>query len=654
MRVKLSFLIIILLVNKSFAQNILEQSNLIAQNETYYKGKLQVLLAENSQYNVTETDREVLKNLENFYANPFQNGLKMIDLGLVDYIIDRYLNMTSSSSRMTQKSGSFDYFTGGSGLNISSGINFSSRLIDGTAAFIAGKVKRELSILFYEKMSAKLKDTLDFKFRERTLKLSLQNLLPYSNALIDTKHSFEVPAFGATWIAAFQNDLNQFPFSLIDEFRKDSVFTTDEKGRYVSVLFDGLNDLYNGYSTANTIESLSSKYQKFETYKIDYQLAIINIIIKNSNDIDKNDSDIYKLNDYSKLNQKGKKYFVGLFYQDALQHGLNKNKNFNINETNYLNYFEFIKEVQMGLRNISLTALNSKNNNSENASSDFKLYANLFIDIFHSINENEFDIKSLEIENNIKNYRIFYDDVYYKEYIPIAKSILGIYDGMNTNNYGSSLIATISLLNHLSYEEKNYKFIKELTFFGNFMVDMIAASENENINIENILNKYAMPVTSYRVKRHYRSSIDISAYPGLNLGYEFSKSNSPSFGITAPIGFSFSWRSDSKEIYAPSHSLFISAIDLGAPISYRLMNDAANGLPENIKWKQIFSPGLFYIYGFKNAPMCLSVGVQYTPLLRKIETDSILEEENVVKAGISLMVDIPLFSIYKNTKNSDH
>jgi hypothetical protein len=134
----------------------------------------------------------------------------------------------------------------------------------------------------------------------------------------------------------------------------------------------------------------------------------------------------------------------------------------------------------------------------------------------------------------------------------------------------------------------------------------------------------------------------------------FSKSNSPSFGITAPIGFSFSWRSDSKEIYAPSHSLFISAIDLGAPISYRLMNDAANGLPENIKWKQIFSPGLYYIYGFKNAPMCLSVGVQYTPLLRKIETDSILEEENVVKAGISLMVDIPLFSIYKNTKNSDH
>ena len=112
--------------------------------------------------------------------------------------------------------------------------------------------------------------------------------------------------------------------------------------------------------------------------------------------------------------------------------------------------------------------------------------------------------------------------------------------------------------------------------------------------------------------------------------------------------FAFSWSKKNKdETYSPSHSLFISALDLGAPFSYRFVNDSAEGLPENITWEQIFSPGVFYVFGFKNTPLALSTGIQYTPLLRKIETQNILDDENVVRISMALTVDIPIFNLYK-------
>jgi len=651
-----------LISSSVFTQSVLEQSKIIYEKENDYKYWINHYITMSDKYNISQENIDVLTNFNSFLANPFQSGLKPIDLAKINLIINTLYSAENESVKYEKGNTKgiyeddesvFDFLNSGSTLTgVAPGINFSTKLMDGTASLIAGKVKRELSISFYEKMNAKLQKEYDYHFNGNTIKISFQELLPNSSTLINTKQTFEVPAFGATWIAAFKTDLNELPFSLMSIFENDPNFMKDDLGRYASMIFEGLDEIYNGNNLYNTIEALSSKFDKIENHNIDYQLNLLYLIVKNSQNATSETNKTLKISDRTILNSKSKKYFVGLIYQDGLQMGLQQNNRFLINDENYVQYYELIKDIQFSLNKMNLISLeNSKlENETENKNPNFIKYANNLTDLVHSMFEFDYKLNNPELINN--NQSTFFKEDYTQKYIPISKSITNFYNSLSNENYGGSVLASIHFLNYLSNDKDNFKVIRDLTFYGSFLADMVVASKSENANLEEILNKYAMPVTSYRVKRYYKSSIDISAYPGINFGYEFSNSKSPSFGISAPIGFSFSWRSKNVEdIYVSSHSIFISALDLGAPVSYRLIDDSANGLPENIKWEQVFSPGIFYVYGFKNAPLCLSVGLQYTPLLRKIETESIVEEQNVIKAGVSLMVDLPLFSLYKNSKN---
>jgi hypothetical protein len=642
----------------------LEQSIEINKNEeklkkitSIYLNKKEIIdnyFIQEGLLEILDSEWDALLNFNLFLNDPFQEGLKPIDLPKVNSIIQNISSMIEKSNKDKQyinkdvkensddsKSVEFDFndiLFNKASIPATSGLSFSTRLIDGTSTLIVNKIKTELSISFYEKMKEKFNKNYFYKIENDSVNLNFKHLLFNTFTLIDTKQSFEVPAFGSTWISAFQKDLSQLPFSIMDQFKMNPNFMKLKKGRYAAVIYEGMNQLYNGFSITSTLELLQSQFNDIEENDIDFQIALLNLIYKNSAEIESNSDS--KIGNYLLLNEKGKKYLAAMLYLDGKESGLNKNNSFLINENNYNLYYELVKDVQLSMKNI-LTTTNKLKSKTTNTN-DFTVYAGLFMNLIN---------KMYEFEAKNSNY-VFYNTQYYNEFIPISGNIIGFYDGLEGNNLGSGMLSTICFLNNLSPDKKNSKLISDITFYGSFITDMVMASSNENTDIEQILNKYAMPVTSYRVKRYYKSSIDISAYPGINFGYEFSNSKSPSFGISAPIGFSFSWRSKNVEdIYVSSHSIFISALDLGAPVSYRLIDDSANGLPENIKWEQVFSPGIFYVYGFKNAPLCLSVGLQYTPLLRKIETESIVEEQNVIKAGVSLMVDLPLFSLYKNSKN---
>lgn len=630
-----------------FSQNILKQSKAINDNEEYYKTTIQANLSLQDKITLQQDYWDKLLNMKRFLENPFQADLQPVDVNEIDAILlfveeqKKHLLQTENLGKAKSNYAGDD--TDLTDIPITSGINFTTRLINGTSALIVSKVKKELSITFYEKLTEKLRKSFAFDFNGKPITFSYQDLLPNTYTLIDTKQSFEIPAFGATWTAAFENDLKQIPFSMIGVFKKDSTYLKNDLGRYAVILTDGLDQLKKGYSTNVVIENLTTKYNKISTQNIDYQIALLYLILQNSEGMVQETSKNFDLTDY-RLSQNGRKYFVGLFYLNGLQMGIDISHKFNINENNYNAYYELIKDTQISLKNLS-NATQQLKISDEKTASDFTKFAGLFTDVINGVLENDFNI-------NHNDNTVFYDSEYYKKYIPLTKNIISFYDGLDHNNYGSTVLSTINFLNLISPNTKNTKFISDYTFYTNFLVDMVAASTNENADIENILNKYAMPVTSYRIKRHYKYSVDISAYPGINVGYEFSESNSPSFGISAPIGFTFSWRSKkSTEEYAPSQSIFISGIDIGAPISYRLSEDASNGLPENIQWKQLFSPGIYYIYGFRKSPICVSAGVQFSPLLRKIETQNVLSETNVFKAGVALWVDLPLFSLYKKPKN---
>ncbi len=358
------FLLIIFYFNflSLFSQSVLEQSKIIYEKENDYKYWINHYIELKEKYNTPQENWDVLTNFKLFLENPFQTGLKPIDLSKVNLIINSLYNIENekiynenndTKSIYEDEESLLDFISSGTKtVGATSDVNFSSRIIDGTAALIVGKMKRELSISFYEKMTAKLQKEYDYNFNGNAIKISFQELLPNSSTLINTKQTFEVPAFGTTWVTAFKTDLNELPFSLMSIFENDENFMSDDFGRYSAMIFDGLDEIYNGNNVLSTIESMSSKYDAIENHNLDYQLNLLYLIAKNNQATSDETTKSAKTSSNIILNSKGKKYFVGLIYQDGLQLGLQQNNRFAINDQNYAKYYELIKDVQFTLNKL--------------------------------------------------------------------------------------------------------------------------------------------------------------------------------------------------------------------------------------------------------------------------------------------------------------
>lgn len=206
-------------------------------------------------------------------------------------------------------------------------------------------------------------------------------------------------------------------------------------------------------------------------------------------------------------------------------------------------------------------------------------------------------------------------------------------------------------------------FLKELKPYGLFMADMVGAQKPEEV--EAALENAVLPVGSSSVKKNTNSNLSLQAYLGAYLS---NKENSFSswtskFGVIAPIGLSYtpgflSWKSGG------SLSLFGSLIDLSAIVDYKLKKDStvnANGTANTnavskdykIKLGQIFSPGVFVVYGFfGNLPLSLGVGGQYGPGLSKINVDNTTVLNNPSwRWSVFLAVDIPFFNLHNKMKS---
>jgi len=209
--------------------------------------------------------------------------------------------------------------------------------------------------------------------------------------------------------------------------------------------------------------------------------------------------------------------------------------------------------------------------------------------------------------------------------------------------------------------------------------DIISAGNSQELS--KVIESYAMAPGSYKVKRRSVFSIDLNAYFGVYGGVEWAKTDSGKnkysggagvFGISAPIGISFSWAgyaSDDdtkgggytirkkrklfggeyasvKRFKGTSHTISIGIIDIGAVVSYRLTNsvDSVKSLPDKLRWGQVLSPSLFYRYGIRNTPLTLCGGVQFAPLLRSIGKQN---ASNTWRASIGIMMDLPLLNLYR-------
>ena len=192
-----------------------------------------------------------------------------------------------------------------------------------------------------------------------------------------------------------------------------------------------------------------------------------------------------------------------------------------------------------------------------------------------------------------------------------------------------------------------------------FVNDMAQAETSEEV--ENALDSFALPAGSSSIKEESKSYISINAYPGILGGVEWSSFNNEApaghVGITAPVGIYCQlpfWRNSG------TLGLFVPVIDIGAPVRLRLDgNNDTETLPD-FDFNDIFSPGLYVSYGFKNAPFAINAGIQYGPKLRGIKTTATdtagtettaVTDSSSFRFGIGLVIDIPLFTLSARSKN---
>jgi len=195
--------------------------------------------------------------------------------------------------------------------------------------------------------------------------------------------------------------------------------------------------------------------------------------------------------------------------------------------------------------------------------------------------------------------------------------------------------------------------LKAFLKYGTFMATVAAAQSSDEV--EAAIEAIVLPPGSSSIKRRAERNVALNAYVGLAGGAEVIDTKARfAGGITAPIGLTISngangRTKDGKTVYF-ANSLFISLVDLGAVTMYRFDDNNTAALPE-LKFSNIFAPGLYYVRGIANSPLSYGLGGQLGPQLRKIEnTGSTIDNKVNYSFKVFLAVDIPLLNFYTKTK----
>lgn len=224
----------------------------------------------------------------------------------------------------------------------------------------------------------------------------------------------------------------------------------------------------------------------------------------------------------------------------------------------------------------------------------------------------------------------------YDSYFRMARASTSMLLDLRQKRYAAALMTGLKLIP----PPCNSPQVISLVHFINDM----ALTENAE-DAEQAIEAFALPSGSYSVKRKGVFNASVNAYPGFLPAFDHalgvrktdSLSGRTSIAFTAPVGLSAAWGTKNGR----SIGIFIPVMDIGAVTRFRFSNETSSLPP--LKFSTLFSPGIFFHYGFKKSPLSLNIGAQYGPEIRKVEEEKKWES---VRFGIGIVLDIPLFNLY--------
>ncbi len=564
----------------------------------------------------------------------------------------RFLDLYRTTEKITAANGSDAHSMLSGAIASLSGIDV-TKYVQATSDFLRDRVKEELAIAFIEKFKTAL-DTIP----------ELKALLPKTYILFNSSDLFKAPSLGQTYKTAFGEDLTGF----VENF--EIFIDTTTKPRYTGlknsqaitafrIAYHTIELSANDTHPIDIFEFLDARFgvavNAGNNREINRYVSLLNLLsqnLRNRGEPNKTTNGWITVNDLKSFNPKAALVFWGLLYQqkpDVFNNLSVNNKSFKamiIEGTAtvqvYLKQFivlaQNIDQRIKGFNDAVAKARAAGEEIQQIAINDFVANADKILEMADFI----FGLPYFKNESG----QTFYQSAYYTRWRPVITNAIEATKGVYAKNFAKISVNAASLIAHLSHLHQDTvftkNFLEDFTYYSGFLVDVINAdSANE---VKAVINRYAEPVRSYRVKRRTNFGVSLNAYPGVYFGWErtqsIQKETARSFGVTAPIGFSFNW--GSKQ--GLSKSIFFNAVDIAAAFSYRWNNDTLD-LPEKITLGQIFSPGAYFVLGFPNIPISAKAGLQYVPQLRSItKNGNTLQEIPVVRYGLSVAVDVPVFN----------
>lgn len=223
--------------------------------------------------------------------------------------------------------------------------------------------------------------------------------------------------------------------------------------------------------------------------------------------------------------------------------------------------------------------------------------------------------------------------------------------------YHAAVYEAFAILNHAATKPDGTNdgsaILNGLLKYGTFMASVITAESSAEV--ADAIEAAVLPPGSARIKREAAWNISLNAYLGGFYGNETITINGANqtgavAGVWAPIGLAVS-RSVRVGTTNWSLSAYGTFVDLGALASYRLdtENDQVETLPE-IKFENIFSPGLYFIVGLPRVPISVGYGYQLTPQLREVTSTTTVLGPQANRYSLFVAVDIPLANFWTRTR----
>lgn len=523
--------------------------------------------------------------------------------------------------------------------------------VDALAQFLVQRTKEELTLAFFDQFRQDISASNEF-----------MTLLPNTNFLLQSQEDlFRIPSMGTVWVESFQSDIQ----SLLPNLERLILTDTAYQSLKHSPSVEAFRLAYNlveltsqGESPLNTLAIIQEEITN--EYELDGLGEILNLLSIIGNELQNcaNDTtdELLTARDLRLMTNTEKKYFTALLYHRNSNAfaplGLFHSTFLDQLEANYKDFTTTIAQLADILNGLDQAGKNLYKSSYEKTTKE-ALHNDFAQVAKRAINLIEFGFRLKHFGNS----NAYYQSKMYQVYYPLVLNTINAVGHLQREEYGIFLLNVSQILepiiqekiaNNKGEEKEAIKIIKNLLFYGGFMVDVISATEAQEIGA--ILQQYALPVGSYRMKRFSHFTLDINAYPGLYMGIESGLQNTLKgngvLGVTAPIGLAASWGRLPNRA-GQSFSVFVPVIDIGAAFSYRWGNQAG-GFPKNLSWRQVLSPGIHAVYGFKNAPISLMIGAQFMPQLRSIDANTLSTEtqRSVWHFGVSGVVDIPMFNLH--------